>query len=456
MRVLIAAVLVGVLGAPAGLKTGRYENGDIRDDVRRGRSLDRPENQPENQPEILTLKVDGRANATPWIDARGNWVALTWGATRAEGGADVFVVVSQDGGVSFRGPVRVNAVEGDARVGGELPPRVAITAPSNGRGGPTDPPGAPEVVVAWGSRSDVTEIKVARSRDGGRRFEAAASVQAAGAKGDRGWHALALDARGRAHVMWLDHRGLATRATTEHDHHKSGPDMAQFSGLYYARPDTQGGSAERELTKGVCYCCKTALATGADGRLYAAWRHVYPGNIRDIAFTTSRDEAGTFSPPSRVSRDEWEIAGCPDDGPAMAVGADEVVHLVWPTVIGGAEPQGALFYSSTRDGQTFTPRQRVPTLGSPKPGHPQIALASDGRLVIAWDELVGGVRRAATIGARTGANGTLTFDRPQMLSTDLPSAYPILAQTTNGMLVAWTRGAASASVIAIQRVVVNR
>jgi len=439
MRALVAVSVVITLVASSSLRGGRYE----------------VDGQAINEATILTLGVDGRANATPWMSSRGNWVALTWGATRAEGGADVFVVVSSDGGVTFRTPVRVNLVEGDARVGGELPARVAITEPRSGA--------ETEVVVAWGARSEATEIKVARSRDGGRRFEPATAVQAPGAKGDRGWHALALDSQGRAHVLWLDHRGLATRPSTEHDHRKGGPDMAQFSGLYYARlgtanavSSTQAGSAERELTKGVCYCCKTALAAGANGTLYAAWRHVYPGNIRDIAFMASRDDGQTFSAPGRVSHDEWQIAGCPDDGPAMTVGADGIVHIVWPTVIGGAEPQGALFYASTRDGQTFTPRQRVPTLGSPKPGHPQIALAADGRLVFAWDEIVGGVRRAATIHARTSTTGTLTFDRPQMLSTDLPSAYPILAPTNDGMLVAWTRGPAASSVIAVQRIGADR
>jgi hypothetical protein len=423
--------------------------------------------QSSDTPQILTLKVDGRANATPWMVARGNWVALTWGATRSEGGTDVFVVVSSDGGASFRTPVRVNAIEGEARLGGELPPRVAITTPSTGGNdtqrdvvGTVAPRagGSPEIVVAYGARSANTEIKIARSRDGGRTFQPATALQAPGAKGDRGWHALTLDDRGRAHVIWLDHRGLAARTPTEHDHHKGGADMAQFSGLYYAGlgtaeavSATQGGSGERELTKGVCYCCKTALATGTNGALYAAWRHVYPGNIRDIAFTTSRDNGETFVSPSRVSRDEWELAGCPDDGPAMTVGTDGVVHIVWPTVIGGPDPEGALFYASTRDGQTFTPRQRVPTLGGPKPGHPQIALTSTGQPVIAWDEIVGGVRRAATISTRLDSNGALSFDRPQTLSTDLASAYPILAQTGDGMLVAWTRGPAATSVIAIQR-----
>jgi hypothetical protein len=50
----------------------------------------------------------------------------------------------------------------------------------------------------------------------------------------------------------------------------------------------------------------------------------------------------------------------------MAVDAQGTIHIVWPTVIGGAEPTGALFHATTRDGRTFSPRQRVPTLGSPK------------------------------------------------------------------------------------------
>lgn len=399
-----------------------------------------------DSPSLVMLKVDGRANATPSMAARGAWVAVTWGATRPSGGADVFAAVSRDSGQTFTVPVRVNAVEGEARLGGELPPRVALAGGAS-----------PEIVVAWGAKAKTTEIRVSRSRDGGRTFRSS-TMQAPGAAGDRGWHALTLDDTGRAHVIWLDHRGLATRpAATEHDHHMGGADMSQLSGLYYARSATPAGAsgpmspviAERELTKGVCYCCKTALATGANGTLYAAWRHVYPGNIRDIAFTMSRDSGGTFTPPSRVSRDEWAIAGCPDDGPAIVVGADGVAHIVWPTVIGGAEPTGAVFYSSTRDGVTFSPRQRVPTLGSPKPMHPQIVLTSAGQPVIAWDEIVNGVRRAATVSARVTSAGAIAFDVPQMLSNDRPSAYPILAIADAGPIAAWTRGPAESSVIAV-------
>lgn len=68
---------------------------------------------------------------------------------------------------------------------------------------------------------------------------------------------------------------------------------AQLSGLYYAARGSSGG-AERALASGVCYCCKTALAAGPGGALYAAWRHVYPGGFRDMAFALSRDGGRTF------------------------------------------------------------------------------------------------------------------------------------------------------------------
>ena len=45
--------------------------------------------------------------------------------------------------------------------------------------------------------------------------------------------------------------------------------------------------APQGVTGGVCYCCKTAIAAGPADTLYLAWRHVYPGNMRDMAFTVS-------------------------------------------------------------------------------------------------------------------------------------------------------------------------
>jgi hypothetical protein len=192
---------------------------------------------------------------------------------------------------------------------------------------------------------------------------------------------------------------------------------------------------------------------GPTGTLFAAWRHVYPGNLRDIAFTSSTDAGATFAPIARVSEDRWQLNGCPDDGPAMAIDADGTVHLVWPTVLGGPEPQGALFYSTSRDGgRTFTQRVRVPTQGSPKPAHPQIAIDRSGHVLIAWDEVIGGVRRAYVREAWRDPSraGEMSFGAALAADADAPSMYPVLAVTPTARVLVWTSGAAGATVIKVR------
>jgi len=367
--------------------------------------------------------------------------------------------VSRDGGAHFGEPVRVTRAGEEARLGGELPPRVGLAA----RGVET-----PEIVVAYGARGQQgTEIRIARSSDGGRTFAAARPLQAPGTAGDRGWHAMALDNRGTAHVMWLDHRGLAAgRAPQGHHggevgHHVDaaaaereaidGVAAAQRSGLYYAA-DGSGATPERELVKGVCYCCKVALATTPRGGLLAAWRQVYSGNIRDIAFMASTDGGQHFGTPGRVSVDEWQLAGCPDDGPALTVDATGTAHIVWPTVIDGPTPEGAIFYASSRDLKTFSARVRVTTLGGPRAMHPQVMAGTDGRVYIAWDEVIGGVRRAAVRDLRFDDGGRPEFGSPRQLGTgDAPGSYPFLVSTPAGPLALVVSGKPGDTIIRVAR-----
>lgn len=396
----------------------------------------------------VTLAIDGRTSAMPWIASSGRAVAVAWMATVA-GASDVYVAVSDDDGRTFAPPVRVNTVAGDGRAAGEIPPRVAF-------GPVADAAGRREVVVAWNAKDRGTEIKIARSRDGGRTFAAPVSLQAPGAAGDRGWHSLAIDERGVAHVFWLDHRGLAEASANagakagghygEHD----GVAMAQKSSLHYAASGPGAAIGERAIAPGVCYCCKSA-AVAAPGRIVTAWRHVFADNVRDIAFTESRDGGRTFAPIARVSADGWSINGCPDDGPALAVAGDARIHAVWPTVVQGPETSGALFHATLGRDTAFSARQRVPTLGSPKPSHPQVVADASGGVVVAWDEVIDGVRTAAYVtGTPDGAAG-LRFARPTTLAVG-PSAYPVLAATGRGVVAAWTAGPPTASSIHVRRI----
>jgi hypothetical protein len=376
-----------------------------------------------------TLAIPNRANSTPWVAASGSFVAVTWAAA-ANGKGDIFLAVSRDGGRSFSSPVRVNSVAGDPRISGEIAPRVALMA----RSGLPDP----YITVTWNAREATTQIRTARSRDGGSTFVEEMNLQTKGAIGDRGWQASAIDGRGTLHTVWLDHRAMAAaKASGDHSQHKGEHDgvaMAQRSGLYYAAD----GVPERELFKGVCYCCKTALATGPKGEIYAAWRHVFAGNMRDMGFTVSRDGGKTFAPLMRVNQDGWSIQGCPDDGPAMAVDAKGTVHLVWPTVKG---EQGVILYATSRNGASFTAPVRLPALGGPKPSHPQIAISGTGRAFVAWDESRDGVRRAAI--APIGGSDSL-----EILGD--ATSYPVMAAAGSGIVAVWTSGPPDRSQIGVR------
>lgn len=366
------------------------------------------------------LAVPDRANSTPSIASDGSRVALAWGARDATGATDVYAAVSIDGGRAFSAPVRVNLHPGTARLGGEMPPRVAIS----GR----------RVDVLWTARDTATRIVIARSEDGGRRFGPARELQDAGAAGDRGWPALSVDRSGDVHAVWLDHRGMAGG---QHGSHAA-PDK---SGLHYS-----GGSGDRELAKGVCYCCKTAVASVSD-RVFVAWRHVYPGNIRDIAFTVSNDRGRTFAAPVRMSEDRWQLNGCPDDGPAVAVDPAGVAHVVWPSVVDRPEPHKAIFYSWTQDGRSFVPRMRVTPVGR-NAAHPQVVAHRAGVTVL-WDELVDGTRQVFAM-RRSRSNRSFA---PAIVSHDrIAASYPVAAAVDDAVVVAWTRGGGNDSSIAVRRI----
>jgi hypothetical protein len=405
-------------------------------------------------PAAIELSVWGRRNATPTVAADGEFVAVVWGGAESSGSTDIFAAVSRDGGRTFGAPVRVNDVDGDARVNGEQPPHVALVA---------RPRRDPAIVIVWTTKgANGTKVLQSRSDDGGRSYAAEALVPGTDGAGNRGWQAIAVEPGGRVDAIWLDHRELAHEAsmTASHHDHKGGagtPDgvaMAQKSKLFFASLD--GALAPRALTGGVCYCCKTALVS-TGGAIYAAWRHVYPGNLRDMAFTMSRDGGRTFSEPLRVSEDKWALEGCPDDGPAMAVDTQNRVHIVWPTLVAGAtaaaERNTALFYAMSSDGKRFTPRQRIPTEGTPH--HPRIAIGADGALTLAWDELANGARQVAVGRGTIAADGHPRIRR-EALTEGVGGVYPALAAGADAVVAAWAGGTASTSSIQVRRLAASR
>ncbi|MGE4056840.1 MAG: sialidase family protein [Vicinamibacterales bacterium] len=399
----------------------------------------------------VELGVPGRANANVSVASDGDFLIAAWSAAEPEGAADIFTAVSRDGGRTFSDPVRVNSEPGTARVSGEQPPRLVLAKQANAD---------PVVSLIWtASGEDGTRLLTSQSVDGARTFEPSELVPGTDAPGNRGWESLTAFGNGIVAAAWLDHRQHAQNSdvASTHHHHDAAADpneegvaMAARSQLYFAAFD--GESEPKPLTGGVCYCCKTALATGMFGSsdtVAVAWRHVYPGNMRDIAFTVSRDQGRTFSAPVRASEDQWSITGCPDDGPSMAVDGEGRVHLVWPTAVTeNGQPVKALFHTMTADGVTFTPRVKLPTQG--QANHPQIAAASDGSLVAIWDESGSGSRSIARARGVLDASGQIAFSRSAASGVET-GVYPIVLAGDSEVVSIWTAGPPTESTLRVAR-----
>ena len=407
--------------------------------------LQSPSGTTDRRPTDIAVK--DRTNAFASIAASGRFVAIGWGGTK-DGATDVYATLSRDAGRSFAAPTRVNGVSGPANLSGEQPPRIALL-----RRDKQDP----AIIVTWTTRTDAgTRLLTARSDDGGKSFAAAQPVPGTDAPGNRGWESIATTADGSVVATWLDHRALSKGTATsmthaEHQHVTSGENKtdgvarAQLSKLFFARLDARDSA--RPLTGGVCYCCKTSLATDAAGGVYAAWRHVYEGNIRDIAFSKSIDGGRTFTTPVRVSDDKWVLDGCPENGPALAVDGKSI-HVAWPTLVPGpssaSEPTLGMFYATSPDGVHFTARQRVPTEGFPR--HIQIALTTKNEIVAVWDEQAPGTRRIAIARGTVNAAGVAEIVR-QPIDDAAPATYPVIAAADGGTVIAWTSGPSGQTVL---------
>jgi hypothetical protein len=369
-----------------------------------------------------TLTVPGRVAATPSIAAQGALVVVVFSATDPAGTSDIYAAVSHDGGRRFDAAVRVNDVPGDARVNGEQPPRVELIDQY--------------IVVVWTSKgAQGTRLLQARSTDGGRTFSPAAIVAGTDARGNRGWESIAGPV-----ALWLDHRELAADSAAPAQHvHAGGEMMTEKSKLYVGSLD--GTVAPHAIASGVCYCCKTAIATSG-ANVFAAWRHVFPGSVRDIAFTVSHDGGRTFAAPVRVSDDRWVLQGCPENGPALVIDTRQRVHVVWPTLTqasANGEDNLSLFYAAWADGRTFTPRHEIATQGTPR--HPQMVVWNDG-LVVAWDETASGHHRAIVSHVVFDKNGAPAFTRDVLGD----GTYPVVA-ISDAPVTAW----ASPNGIHVQR-----
>jgi hypothetical protein len=214
---------------------------------------------------------------------------LAWNA-RGERGVDAWLSRFEDGG--FQPPVRVNPTPGDVN---RLPideMRPALAAGPGGR-----------VALAW--TDSEFDIQAGVSLDGGRTFSAPVRLNRDEGDALQEFPALAFDAAGRLHAVWLDPR-------------VAGPGLEEPADLYYTSLDGNlDPGPELNLTEAqessVCGCCLPDLDVEADQSLTITFRNTTDTGYRDPFRISGRD--GQFGAPARVGPPVWRIDACPVAGP---------------------------------------------------------------------------------------------------------------------------------------------
>jgi hypothetical protein len=166
-------------------------------------------------------------------------------------------------------------------------------------------------------------------------------------------------------------------------------------------------------------------------------RQVSAEQIRNHVLRKSTDGGATFGAPVEVSDDGWQVPACPHSGPSIGRDDRGYLHVTWFT-LGRSVREAGLYYAVSRDGgRSFAPRQLVHANTGPDILHTTLAVARDGTVYFAWDNLDEAQR--AQVFVRTLAPDGGTWSPAQQVSRARQNATrPALALADRALHVAWT------------------
>ena len=335
---------------------------------------------------------------------------LVYAVHNDKGKQNLFMAKTKNIGDSFYGLIPVNLEEGEVSAHGENGPKLRS---GKGRG----------MFAAWVGKRN---IKFARSMNFGSSFEPAIRVNDDTGKASQSFFTMEVAPDGTIYVIWLDGRDR-----------KSG--KPGTSSVYIARSVDQGKSFEKniKISGDICPCCRTALAFGDKGEIFASWRHVYDDNERIIVVATSLDKGKTWSKPVKVSETGWKINGCAHSGPVMKYLGGKLL-ISWYT---GANDKASLkFAHSVDNGKFFQVDKNIngPVLDS---NHPDIVVIGKEAWVIFQGRdpnLEGGWGRDKAWLVKVSSDVNISSPSP-LPSTGKGVAYPYLFKGNGGRVYAmWT------------------
>jgi hypothetical protein len=277
-------------------------------------------------------------------------------------------------------------------------------------------------------------VVISQSFDGGGSWSAPVKPHTDGTPTEHGFVSLfPLDDKVAA--IWLDGR------KTGADH--SGDASTSGMTLRSAVIDSDNSlSAEQEIDGLICDCCQTDVAV-TDAGPVAVYRDRTVDEIRDIY--VSRHSDGQWQQGLPVNNDNWEIAGCPVNGPAIAANDSNVV-VAW---FSAPEQRPAVRVRfSDNSGETFGPVAEIATTGSL--GHVDVVMLADNSAVLSWLQ-TNGNGLADLVFRHVGADGQMGEIRT--IASNAPArSVPQMALDDSHLVFVWTEAIDSSKRIASTRV----
>ena len=159
------------------------------------------------------------------------------------------------------------------------------------------------LVATGGPASEAYDINIAFSKDAGTTWGKPIIPHRDGKKRQHGFMSLVPTPDSRLTAIWLDGRNMPSE------------EEGNMALMYTTIAPNGTLGPETQIDNRTCECCKTAMAATPDG-LVAVYRDRSDKEIRDISI--ARYANGRWSPQEALSKDGWEIDGCPINGPAVS------------------------------------------------------------------------------------------------------------------------------------------
>lgn len=337
-----------------------------------------------------------------------NVIHLAWADT-SSGIWDIYYTRSTDGGVTFSGPMQINAEATGAARGH---PTLAVGSDGN-------------MHVAWGEMRDGDwDIYYARSENG-ETFSSLTRVSDDATGTDQVRPTIAVEQDGTVHLAWQDSRagdwdiyyarstdagdtfGANLRVNEEtrsqqvdpvigvdgrgHVHVAWADDRSAAWAVYHTRSEGEGFLRGRVVGSGLMADLSNelpSLTVGPDDRVHVAWANAYVRHPDYAAllylpvYAFSADGGDIFSGPRQVGEGYRYVSTRP---PETGLGAgDGAAHVVL-TTYSPRDGSWVWYYRSDDGGQSFSGGVGVEQVGGGDVLHyPVVAVDGAGRVHVAW------------------------------------------------------------------------